>query len=76
MHSKDGRVVSNFIVQELKNDDITIYGNSPQTRSFCYFDDLIDGMFRLVDSDAGFTGPVNIGNPVEFTMLKLSETVV
>lgn len=76
MHPNDGRVVSNFIMQALKNDDITIYGDGQQTRSFCYVDDLIDGMVRLMDSDAGFTGPVNIGNPVEFTMLELAETVL
>ena len=76
MHPNDGRVVSNFIMQALKNDDITIYGDGQQTRSFCYVDDLLDGMVRLMDSDAGFTGPVNIGNPVEFTMLELAETVL
>ncbi len=76
MHPNDGRVVSNFIMQALKNDDITIYGDGLQTRSFCYVDDLIDGMVRLMDSHAGFTGPVNIGNPVEFTMLELAETVL
>lgn len=76
MHPNDGRVVSNFIMQALKNEDITIYGDGVQTRSFCYVDDLIDGMVRLMDSDAGFTGPVNIGNPVEVTMLELAETVL
>jgi UDP-glucuronate decarboxylase len=76
MHPNDGRVVSNFIMQALKNEDITIYGDGVQTRSFCYVDDLIDGMVRLMDSHAGFTGPVNIGNPVEVTMLELAETVL
>ena len=76
MHPNDGRVVSNFIMQALKNDDITIYGDGSQTRSFCYVDDLIDGMVRLMDSDAEFTGPVNIGNPVEFSILELAETVL
>lgn len=76
MHPQDGRVVSNFIVQALKGENITIYGNGQQTRSFCYVDDLIDGMLRLMDSTADFTGPVNIGNPVEFTMLELAEKVI
>ena len=76
MHPGDGRVVSNFIVQALKGDDITIYGDGKQTRSFCYVDDLIDGMVRLMNSRDGFTGPVNIGNPNEFTMLELAEAVL
>ena len=76
MHPGDGRVVSNFIVQALKGDDITIYGDGQQTRSFCYVDDLIDGMVRLMNSRDGFTGPVNIGNPNEFTMLELAEAVL
>lgn len=76
MHPNDGRVVSNFIVQALQGKDITIYGNGQQTRSFCYVDDLIDAMLRLMDSRADFTGPVNIGNPGEFTMLALAETVL
>lgn len=76
MHPNDGRVVSNFIVQALKGEDITIYGDGQQTRSFCYVDDLIDGMLRLMDSQADFTGPVNIGNPGEFTMLELAEHVL
>jgi len=76
MHPQDGRVVSNFIVQALKGDDITIYGNGQQTRSFCYVDDLIEGMLRLMDSRADFTGPVNIGNPTEFTMLELAENIL
>jgi UDP-glucuronate decarboxylase len=76
MHPQDGRVVSNFIVQALKGEDITMYGDGQQTRSFCYVDDLIDGMLRLMDSPAEFTGPVNVGNPGEFTMLELAETVL
>lgn len=76
MHPQDGRVVSNFIVQALRGVDITIFGDGLQTRSFCYVDDLIDGMVRLMDSPAAFTGPVNIGNPGEFTMLELAETVL
>ena len=76
MHPQDGRVVSNFIVQALKGENITIYGDGQQSRSFCYVDDLIDGMLRLMDSPADFSGPVNIGNPVEFTMLELAEKVI
>ncbi len=76
MHPNDGRVVSNFIVQALRGDQITIYGTGSQTRSFCYVDDLIDGMVRLMDSPASFTGPVNIGNPGEFTMVELAEKVL
>lgn len=76
MDPNDGRVVSNFIVQALKGDDITIFGNGKQTRSFCYVDDLIEGMIRLMNSREGFTGPVNIGNPDEFTMLELAEKVI
>ena len=76
MHPQDGRVVSNFIVQALSGDPITIYGDGSQTRSFCYVDDLIDGLVRLMESPRGFTGPVNLGNPVEFTMLQLAETVI
>jgi UDP-glucuronate decarboxylase len=76
MHPNDGRVVSNFIVQALKGEDITIYGDGSQTRSFCYVDDLIDGMVKLMNSPAEFTGPVNIGNPGEFTMLQLAECVL
>ena len=76
MDPYDGRVVSNFIVQALKNEDITIYGDGQQTRSFCYVDDLIDGMIRLMNSRDGFTGPVNIGNPGEFTMLELAQKIV
>ena len=76
MHPNDGRVVSNFIVQALQNKDITIYGTGNQTRSFCYCDDLIDGMIKLMNSSDVFCGPVNIGNPVEFTMLELAQQVI
>jgi UDP-glucuronate decarboxylase len=76
MSAHDGRVVSNFIVQALNNEDITIYGDGKQTRSFCYVDDLIDGMIKMMNSRDGFTGPVNIGNPGEFTMLELAELVI
>lgn len=72
----DGRVVSNFVVQALRGEDITIYGNGNQTRSFCYVDDLIEGMVRLMNSSDGFTGPVNIGNPEEFTIKQLAEIIV
>ena len=76
MSPNDGRVISNFIVQALKNENITIYGDGKQTRSFCYVDDLIDGMIRMMNSREDFTGPVNIGNPGEFTMLELAELVI
>lgn len=76
MHPNDGRVVSNFIVQALRNQDITIYGDGSQTRSFQYMDDLIDGMVRLMNNESGFTGPVNIGNPGEFTILQLATKVL
>lgn len=76
MHPNDGRVVSNFIVQALNGTDITIYGDGQQTRSFCYVSDLIEGMLRLMDTPADFTGPVNVGNPGEFTMLELAEWVM
>lgn len=76
MHPNDGRVVSNFIVQALKGDDITIYGNGQQTRSFQYIDDLIAGMTSMMASNDSFTGPVNIGNPNEFTILQLAEVVI
>ena len=76
MNPSDGRVVSNFIVQALKNKDITIYGDGSQTRSFCYVDDLIEGMVRLMASPADFTGPCNLGNPGEFTILQLAEKVI
>jgi UDP-glucuronate decarboxylase len=76
MHPADGRVVSNFIIQALTGQAITLYGDGNQTRSFCYVDDLIDGLIRLMDSPAAFTGPVNLGNPVEFTMRELAEIIV
>jgi UDP-glucuronate decarboxylase len=76
MNPYDGRVISNFIVQALKGTDITIYGDGMQTRSFCYVDDLVDGMVRFMNSRDGLTGPVNIGNPGEFTMLELAEKVL
>ncbi len=76
MHPGDGRVVSNFIVQALQGKEITIYGDGLQTRSFCYVDDLIDAMVRMIATETGFTGPVNIGNPTEFTMLELAEIVI
>lgn len=76
MHPEDGRVVSNFIVQALKGNDITIYGDGSQTRSFCYVDDLIEGMVRLMASPADFTGPCNLGNPGEFTILQLAEKII
>ncbi|MBO4698478.1 SDR family oxidoreductase [bacterium] len=76
MNVDDGRVVSNFIIQALQNRDITVYGDGKQTRSFCYVDDLIRGMLALMDSDDSVTGPVNLGNPGEFTMLELAEKVL
>ena len=76
MHPNDGRVVSNFILQALKNEDITIYGDGSQTRSFCYRDDLVDGMMRMMNTPDEVTGPVNIGNPGEFTILQLAEMVI
>ena len=76
MHPNDGRVVSNFIVQALKGAPITIYGEGQQTRSFCYIDDLIAGFLALMDTEAGFTGPVNLGNPGEFTIRQLAEKVI
>ena len=72
----DGRVVSNFIIQALKGEDITVYGDGSQTRSFCYVDDLIEGMVRLMNSRNGFTGPVNVGNPGEFTIKELAGIVI
>jgi len=76
MHPNDGRVVSNFIVQAIKGEPITIYGDGSQTRSFCYVDDLVEGMIRLMASPSDFTGPVNIGNPGEFTMIELAELIL
>lgn len=76
MHPNDGRVVSNFIVQALKGEPITIYGEGQQTRSFCYCDDLIDGFLKLMDTRKGVTGPINLGNPGEFTIRELAEKVI
>lgn len=76
MHPNDGRVVSNFIVQALKNDPVTIYGNGEQTRSFCYVDDLVEAFIRIMNTDDDFTGPVNIGNPNEFTIRELADAVI
>jgi len=76
MHPNDGRVVSNFIVQCLQNKDITIYGNGKQSRSFQYVDDLVDGMIKMMATSKDFIGPVNIGNPNEFTILELAETII
>lgn len=76
MHPNDGRVVSNFVVQALRGDDITLYGDGSQTRSFCYVDDLIEAMMRMMATSAEITGPVNIGNPAEFTIRQLGELVV
>jgi UDP-glucuronate decarboxylase len=76
MHPNDGRVVSNFIVQALRGEDITVYGNGSQTRSFCYVDDLIEGFVRMMASPESFVGPVNLGNPGEFSMLELAQKVL
>lgn len=76
MHPNDGRVVSNFIVQALKNEDITIYGDGSQSRSFQYIDDLVEGMIRMMNNEEGFVGPVNLGNPIEFTIKELAEKVL
>ncbi len=76
MHPNDGRVVSNFIIQALKNENITIYGDGKQTRSFCYVDDLIDGFIKMMNTGDEITGPINLGNPGEFTMLELAEKVI
>jgi len=76
MHPNDGRVVSNFIVQALKNEDITIYGDGSQTRSFCYVEDLVDGLFKLMESPDEVTGPINLGNPSEFSIRKLAEITI
>jgi UDP-glucuronate decarboxylase len=76
MHPNDGRVVSNFIVQALKNEPITIYGDGSQTRSFCYVDDLVEAMVRFMDTDGAITGPLNLGNPGEYTVLELAEKVL
>jgi UDP-glucuronate decarboxylase len=76
MHPQDGRVVSNFIVQALRGDPLTLYGDGSQTRSFCYVDDMVDGFIRMMGSADDFLGPVNLGNPEEFTMIELAETVL
>tara|TARA_A100001037_G_scaffold125687_1_gene113933 strand:- start:1559 stop:1966 length:408 start_codon:yes stop_codon:yes gene_type:complete len=76
MHPTDGRVVSNFIVQALRNKPVTIYGDGSQTRSFCYIDDLIEAFLRIMNTDDEFIGPVNIGNPEEFTIQELADTVI
>ena len=76
MHPNDGRVVSNFIMQALNNADITIYGDGAQTRSFCYVDDMVDALIRLMHSETGFTGPVNLGNPAEISMRALAEKII
>ena len=76
MHPHDGRVVSNFIVQALHNEDITLYGDGSQTRSFCYVDDLIEVIFRFMNSDINFLGPINLGNPQEFSILELAEEII
>jgi UDP-glucuronate decarboxylase len=76
MHPNDGRVVSNFIVQALSGEPLTLYGDGSQTRAFCYVDDLIDAVVRLMATPAEFAGPLNLGNPSEFTMLELAEKVL
>src|SRR5260221_8294480 len=76
MHPNDGRVVSNFIMQALRNEDITVYGNGSQTRSFCYVDYLVDGLMRLMETPREVTGPINLGNPGEFTIRQLAEAVI
>lgn len=76
MHPNDGRVVSNFIVRALQNKDIEVYGPGTQTRSFCYVDDLVDGLMRLMQTEDSITGPINLGNPGEFTILELAEMVI
>src|SRR5690554_6775515 len=76
MHPNDGRVVSNFIVQALKGEPLTVYGDGSQTRAFCYVDDLIDGLVRLMDTPDDFTGPVNLGNPQEMTMVQIAERII
>ena len=76
MHPNDGRVVSNFIVQALSGQDITIYGSGEQSRSFCFVDDLIDGIIKFMELEVNFPGPINLGNPVEFSILQLAENVI
>ena len=76
MHPNDGRVVSNFIMQALTNQDITVYGNGDQTRSFCYIDDLVNGMMKMMNSDKGINGPINLGNPVEYKIIELADMII
>jgi len=76
MHPNDGRVVSNFIMQALTNKDITVYGNGEQTRSFCYIDDLVNGMMKMMSSEKAITGPINLGNPVEFKIIELAQMII
>ncbi len=76
MRPNDGRVISNFIMQALKGEDITIYGDGSQTRSFCYVDDMVDGIIRMMNNPNGFTGPVNLGNPEEMSILTLAELII
>ena len=76
MHPNDGRVISNFIVQAIRNDPITIYGDGSQTRSFCFVDDMIDALIRLMDSPNNFTGPINIGNPQEFKIIDIANLII
>jgi UDP-glucuronate decarboxylase len=76
MHPNDGRVISNFIIQALKGEDITVYGNGTQTRSFCYVDDMIDGLIKLMNMNDDFTGPINLGNPEEYSILELAKLIV
>ena len=76
MHPNDGRVVSNFIMQALTNEDITVYGNGEQTRSFCYIDDLVNGMMKMMLSEKATTGPINLGNPVEFKIIELAQMII
>lgn len=76
MHLFDGRVISNFIMQALNNDDITIYGNGEQTRSFCYVEDLIDGLIKMMNTDSSITGPINLGNPFEISIIELAKLII
>jgi len=76
MHPNDGRVVSNFILQALRQEDITVFGDGSQSRSFCFVDDLVEGMIRMMGAADDFTGPINIGNPNEFSILELAEKVI
>ena len=76
MHPNDGRVVSNFILQALRNENITVYGDGKQSRSFCYVEDMIDGMIRMMNSNDGFTGPVNLGNPHEYSIIELAQKII